>query len=131
MLLVCVRNVENDLLLMATHFIEKDREYRNTSQMRGSGSSRRSRMVGRAPLTLFLSLTSSYDCFFPLSAPKGRPGMSDVHPLSGTSGLFFDSPVLSLLFFFCLLLLLCLVIFLLMVHLPYFFPENSQTCFVY
>ena len=32
--------------------------------------------------------------------PKGRPGMSDVTLLSGISGLAFDSPFLSPLFFF-------------------------------
>ena len=38
-------------------------------------------------------------------APEGRPGMSDVSPLSGISGLSFDSTLLSLLLFFCLVLL--------------------------
>ena len=38
-------------------------------------------------------------------APEGRPGMSDVSPLSGISGLSFDSTLLSPLFFFCLVLL--------------------------
>ena len=37
--------------------------------------------------------------------PKGRPGMSDVSPLSGISGLSFDSTLLSPLLFFCLVLL--------------------------
>ena len=41
--------------------------------------------------------------------PEGRLGMSDVHLLSGISGLSFDSPFLSpLLLFFCLVLLLFL-----------------------
>ena len=40
--------------------------------------------------------------------PEGRPGMSDISPLSGISGLSFDSPFLSLLLFFCLVLLLFL-----------------------
>ncbi|XP_076468617.1 uncharacterized protein LOC143299362 isoform X2 [Babylonia areolata] len=35
--------IEKDLLLMATHFIEKDRDYRSTGRFRGSDSSRRSR----------------------------------------------------------------------------------------
>ena len=38
-------------------------------------------------------------------APEGKPGMSDVSPLSGTSGLSFDSTLLSPLLFFCLFLL--------------------------
>ena len=37
--------------------------------------------------------------------PEGRPGMSDVSPLSGISGLSFDSTLLSPLLFFCLALL--------------------------
>ena len=37
--------------------------------------------------------------------PEGRPGMSDVSPLSGISGLSFDSTLLSPLSFFCLVLL--------------------------
>ena len=45
--------------------------------------------------------------------------MSDVLPLSGISGLSFDSSFLSPLWFFCL------------VHSPDFFSsENSQTFFV-
>ena len=43
---------------------------------------------------------------FPLfSTPEGRPGMSDVSPLSGISGLSFDSTLLSPLLFFFLVLL--------------------------
>ena len=56
--------------------------------------------------------------------------MSDVFPLSGISGLSSDFSFLSPLLFFCLVLLLflsCLVIFLLTVHFPDFFLENSQT----
>ena len=37
--------------------------------------------------------------------PEGRPGMSDVSPLSGISGLSFDSTLLVPLLFFCLILL--------------------------
>ena len=37
--------------------------------------------------------------------PEGRPGMSDVSPLSGILGLSFDSTLLSPLLFFCLVLL--------------------------
>ena len=36
---------------------------------------------------------------------EGRPGMSDVSPLPGISGLPFDSTLLSPLLFFCLVLL--------------------------
>ena len=43
--------------------------------------------------------------FFLLFFPKGRPGMSDVSPLSGISGLSFDSTLLSPVLFFCLVLL--------------------------
>ena len=42
---------------------------------------------------------------FPDKSPEGRPGMSDVSPLSGISGLSFDSTLLSPLLFFCLVLL--------------------------
>ena len=45
---------------------------------------------------------------FILNIPEGRPGMSDVSPLSGISGLSFDSTLLSPLLFFCLVLLLFL-----------------------
>ena len=41
----------------------------------------------------------------PLLTPEGRPVMSDVSPLSGISGLSFDSTLLSPLLFFCLVLL--------------------------
>ena len=63
-----------------------------------------------------------------LQSPEGRPGMSDVSLLSGISGLSFDSPFLSPLLFFSALSFcsFCLVIFLLMVHSPDFFPENSN-----
>ena len=36
-----------------------------------------------------------------VSPPEGRPGMSDVSPLSGISGLSFDSTLLSPILFFC------------------------------
>ena len=42
--------------------------------------------------------------FIPASS-EGRPGMSDVSPLSRISGLSFDSTLLSPLMFFCLVLL--------------------------
>ena len=38
-------------------------------------------------------------------SPEGRQGMSDVSPMSGISGLSFDSTLLSPLLFFCLVLL--------------------------
>ena len=41
-------------------------------------------------------------------APEGRPGMSDVSPLSAISGLSFDFTLLSPLLFSCLALLLFL-----------------------
>ena len=58
--------------------------------------------------------------------------MSDVFPLSGISGLSFDSPFLShLIFLPGLLAPFWLVIFLLIVHFPdFFFPENFQTFFI-
>ena len=43
--------------------------------------------------------------FAGINSLKGRPGMSDVSPLSGISGLSFDSTLLSPLLFFCLVLL--------------------------
>ena len=54
--------------------------------------------------------------------------MSDVSLLSGISGLSFDSPFLSpacLVFLPGLLCSFCLVVFLLMVHSPDRFPQNS------
>ena len=50
---------------------------------------------------------------------EGRPGISDVSPLSGISGLSFDSTLLSPLLFFCLVLVLFLsylFFFCLLVH---------------
>ena len=77
---------------------------------------------------LFLSLIFANQSSSRLPNAEGRPGVSDVSLLSGISGLSFDSPFLSPLLFFlpspsCSF---CLVIFLLMVHSPDFFPENSQ-----
>ena len=46
--------------------------------------------------------------FIPLAPPPRRPGMSHVSPLSGISGLSFDSTLVSLLLFFCQIPLLCL-----------------------
>ena len=100
-MLLCVRSVENDLLLMATHFIEKDREYRNTSRMRGSDSSRRSRMVGCTPLTPSLSLTSSSDCSF-LSVPlKGGLDCLMSIPCLGSQGCVLNCLSHLLLFLSC------------------------------
>ena len=57
--------------------------------------------------TPFYSVLVSVAVFMILSivSPEGRPGMSDVSPLSGISGLSFDSTLLSSLLFFCLVLL--------------------------
>ena len=61
-------------------------------------------------------------------------GMSEVlylEPCLESQKLSFDSHFLSPHLFFCLVLLFfLLVIFLLMVHSPGFFPENSQTFFI-
>ena len=62
--------------------------------------------------------------------PEGRPGMSGVSPLSGTSGLSFDSTLLSPLLFFCVILLLFLSFFCLLVQSPELFPENSSIFFI-
>ena len=62
--------------------------------------------------------------------PKGGWGCLKCRPLSGISGLSFDSPFLSpLVLFFCLVLLLCLVIFLLMFLSPDFFPQKTLKYF--
>ena len=67
-----------------------------------------------------------------LKPPEGRPGMSDVSPLSGISGLSFDSTLLSPLLFFCLVLLpfLSFIIFFLLALSSKLFPENSSIFFV-
>ena len=70
-----------------------------------------------------------------ISFPEGRPGMSDVHLLSGISGLSFESAFLSPLFiFFCLVhLFFMFVIFLLMVFFfwSFFFSlQKTQIFFV-
>ena len=61
---------------------------------------------------------------------QGRPGMSDVSPLSGISGLSFDSTLLSPLLFFCLALLPYLIFFCLLVLSSELFPENSSIFFI-
>ena len=48
---------------------------------------------------------SVFFSLFPPLPPEGRPGMSDVSPLSGIWRLSFDSTLLSLPLFFCLVLL--------------------------
>ena len=66
--------------------------------------------------------------FYP---PGGRPGMSDVSPLSGISGLSFDSTLLSPLLFFCLVLLPFLSYLFLPAGPSYkLFPKNSSIFFV-
>ena len=71
----------------------------------------------RAPVSPHCLYTWLFICRFdfsklPLTSlhmpPEGRPGMSDVSPLSGISGLSFDSTLLYPLLFFCLVLLLFL-----------------------
>ena len=54
--------------------------------------------------------TSAFSLVFYLARlpPEEMPGMSDVTPLSGISGLSFYSQLLSPLLFFCLVLLLFL-----------------------
>ena len=59
---------------------------------------------GAAVVELFLIMFNLFSVQ-PKTTPKGRPGMSDVTPLSGISGLSFDSTLLSPLLFFCLVLL--------------------------
>ena len=75
-------------------------------------------------------LKSSYvpmQCIlFVVISLKGRPGMSDVSPLSGISGLSFDSTLLSSLLFFCLVLLL--VVSHLFVPAGPFCPEGGRGC---
>ena len=69
-------------------------------------------------------LTGDCRVRFLMTRPEGRPGMSDVSPLSGISGLSVDSTLLSPLLFFCLVLLLFLfyLFFLcLQVHSPKLF----------
>ena len=65
---------------------------------------------------------------FQVYSPEGRLGMSDVSLLSGISRLTFDSPFLSPLLFFLPspFARSVLSFFLLMIHYPDFFPENSN-----
>ena len=59
-----------------------------------------------------------------MSRPKGRPGSSDVSPLSAISGLSFDSTFLSAALLFCQVLLLIL-------SSPFsYFPEMSLNFFL-
>ena len=55
--------------------------------------------VSHVPFSFMIPRTSL------AATPEGRLGMSDVSPLSGISGLSFDSTLLSPLLFFCLVLL--------------------------
>ena len=59
---------------------------------------------------------------------EGRPGMSNVFPLSGISGLLFDSPFLSHLLFFLSSPLSPFSLESLMVHSPVF--QKTPTFFV-
>ena len=77
-------------------------------QMNGTDSSNRKCIVWNTRLCslssiLFTWFSIAYVYF--LLPPEGRPGMSDVSPLSGISGMSFDSTLLSPLLFFCLVLL--------------------------
>ena len=67
------------------------------------------------------------DCMWS-NPPKGGQGCLILSLLSGISGLSFDSPLLSPLLFFLPspLALSVFVIFLLKVHSPDIFPENSN-----
>ena len=60
----------------------------------------------RATVSFFPTKSMALALSTSLSTPKGRPGMSDNSPLSGISGLSFDSTLLSPLSFFCLIQLL-------------------------
>ena len=69
-------------------------------------------------------------CYHSKLAPEGRPGMSDVSPLSGLS---FDSTLPSPLLVFCLVLLLFLSYLFFscpLAHSPELFAENSLVFFV-
>ena len=63
-----------------------------------------------------------------VTTSEGKLGMFDVSPLSGISGLSFDSTLLSSLVFLCLVLLL-FVSYIFLPAGPFFctfFPENSS-----
>ena len=80
------------------------------------------------PITYTLRLSFIFPA---LASPEGRPGLSDVSPLSGISELLFDSTLLPPLLFLCLILLLFLfyLLFCLLDHSPELFLENSSTIF--
>ena len=65
------------------------------------------------------------------STLSGISGLMFDSPLSEISGLLFDSPFISPLLFSCLVLLLFLSYFLLMVHSPDLFPENTQKILIF
>ena len=75
-----------------------------------------------------LILSETWLCYLLTVHPEGKPGISDIFPLSGLSGLSFDSTLLSPLLFFCLVLLLFLsyTFFFLLANFPENFPENSS-----
>ena len=91
-----------------------------------------SKMKGEVVITEIGFSLSSVDLLVGISLaspPMGdRPGML-VSPLSGISGLSFDSPFLSLLFSPLSSCFFCLVIFLLMVHSPDFFQKTLRQIF--
>ena len=65
-----------------------------------------------------------------VTSKEGRGSLMSS-PLSGISGLSFDSTLLSPLLFFCLVLLLFLsyTFFFLLANFPENFPENSSNIF--
>ena len=80
----------------------------------------------------FLLYCQCHSAFWTVSVPEGRPGISDISPLSGISGLSFDSTLLIPLMFFSLDLLLFLS-YLFCACWPIllnFFPENSSVFFI-
>ena len=81
-------------------------------------------------VTTLSAFVSSALCFC-LMHPERRLGMSYVSPLSGISGLSFDSTLLSPLLIFCwvLLLFLSYLFYCLLAHSSDIFPENSSIFF--
>ena len=66
---------------------------------------------------VFHSFINNYSTFV---TPEERPGMSDVSPLSGISGLSFDSTLLSTLLFFRRLVLFPFLSYLFLPAGPFF-----------
>ena len=72
-----------------------------------------------------------FNMFFFFLVSEGRPGVADVSPLSGISGLSFDSTLLSPLLFLCLVLLLFLSYLLLLHTGPFYFFFFQKKIFKY